>query len=345
MWLASSLSRYWKFYRRLPLFQCILCHPLRWQRTLSVFKYTNPQNVPSFILWLVIDFASQIYASLCRTTQDKRHVLALLIPTWSVSFAISLPLIIQGYTNTDHVMLLVPDVGLQCGIFDHVFAIYSSMVSFFLPLAIMIFADIRSVQILRKNSQVAMVPRNRGLNRSRSRSPSSKDTSAYELAESEGNNSSIVQSPMIEFKVANSTIPEGNDLISSHTTPFSTPRSETSCSVKSYRSRSKSVSYIGMLAARGVSKLNSRERRAEKTLIWVFVCFVALWMPFFFTNFTYGVCGTKCDIPSDIFLVFTWLGYISSGVNPCIYTCLNKDFRFAFKKLLTCRISHLNRKT
>ena len=281
-----------------------------------------------------------------RTTQDKRHVLALLIPTWTVSFAISLPLIIQGYTNTTHVMIRVPNVGVQCGIFDHVFAIYSSMVSFFLPLAIMIFADMRSVQILRKNSQVAMVPRNTGLHRSRSRSPSSKDTSAYELAESEGNNSTV-QSPMIEFRVANSCMSGNNDLISSHTctTPLSTPRSETSCSVKSYRSRSKSVSYIGMLAARGVSKLNSRERRAEKTLIWVFVCFVVLWMPFFFTNFTYGVCGTKCDIPADIFLVFTWLGYISSGVNPCIYTCLNKDFRFAFKKLLTCRMSHLNRKT
>ena len=239
-------------------------------------------------------------------------------------------------------MAQVPGVGIQCGIFDHVFAIYSSMVSFFLPLAIMIFADIRSVQILRKNNQVAVVTRITGLHRSRSRSPSSKDTSAYELAESEGNNSTV-QSPMIEFKVANSCMSETNDLISSHTTPLSTPRSETSCSVKSYRSRSKSVSYIGILAARGESKLNSRERRAEKTLIWVFVCFVVLWMPFFFTNFTYGMCGTKCKIPPDIFLAFTWLGYISSGVNPCIYTWLNKDFRFAFKKLLTCRMSHLNR--
>lgn len=284
-------------------------------------------------------------------------MLALLIPTWSVSFAISLPLIIQGYTNTSHVMLHVPGVGVQCGIFDHVFAIYSSMVSFFLPLAIMIFADIRSVQILRNNSQVSMVPRTAGvagggLSRSRSRSPSStKDTSAYELAESDGGgHNSTAQSPMIEFKATtpNSCASETNELVSRSsytTTPFGTPRSETNCSVKSYRSRSKSVSYIGMLAARGVSKLNSRERRAEKTLIWVFVCFVVLWMPFFFTNFTYGVCGTKCDIPSDIFLVFTWLGYISSGVNPCIYTCLNKDFRFAFKKLLTCRLSHLNRKT
>ena len=271
-------------------------------------------------------------------------MLALLIPTWSISFAIALPLIIQGYTNTTYVMIDIPNVGLQCGIFDHIFAIYSSMVSFFLPLAIMIFADIRSVQILRKSSKVSMNhPRNTGIHRSRSRSPSSKDTSAYELAESEVN--STVQSPMIDYKISNSTFLDNGDLISTHTTtPVSTPRSETSLSVKSYRSRSKSVSYIGMLAARGVSKLNSRERRAEKTLIWVFVCFVVLWMPFFFTNFTYGVCAKKCNIPADIFLVFTWLGYISSGVNPCIYTFLNKDFRFAFKKLVLCKLHHLDRR-
>lgn len=37
---------------------------------------------------------------------------------------------------------------VACGIFNRTFAVYSSLVSFFIPLAIMIFADIRSIQVL-----------------------------------------------------------------------------------------------------------------------------------------------------------------------------------------------------
>jgi len=34
----------------------------------------------------------------------------------------------------------------------------------------------------------------------------------------------------------------------------------------------------------GVVKMHGRERRAGRTLIWVFAIFVALWLPFFCTN-------------------------------------------------------------
>ena len=104
-------------------------------------------------------------------------------------------------------------------------------------------------------------------------------------------------------------------------------------------------------------KINSRERRAERTLIWVFLAFVVLWLPFFcanltyglsnlthglsnltygLSNLTYGLCGS-CEVPASVFAVFTWLGYLSSGVNPCIYTYLNSDFRKAFRNILACR--------
>ena len=42
----------------------------------------------------------------------------------------------------------------------------------------------------------------------------------------------------------------------------------------------------------GVVKMHGRERRAGRTLIWVFAIFVALWLPFFCTNLAYGICGT-----------------------------------------------------
>jgi len=114
----------------------------------------------------------------------------------------------------------------------------------------------------------------------------------------------------------------------------------------------RSVVYINMLAVSGSTrpgrtapgrissvagvKVNSRERRAERTLLWVFLAFVVLWLPFFCANLTYGLCRS-CEVPADVFAAFTWLGYLSSGVNPCIYTYLNSDFRKAFRNILACR--------
>jgi len=85
-----------------------------------------------------------------RGAQNRRHVLCLLLPAWTVSAAVSASLVVQG--AMDRHSVLVPQDGneakLACGIYDHTFAIYSSMLSFFVPLAVMVAVDVRSVQIL-----------------------------------------------------------------------------------------------------------------------------------------------------------------------------------------------------
>lgn len=294
-----------------------------------------------------------------RSQQDFRHVLALITPTWLISFAISLPLIIQGTAHTEHVLRTSDNHRLQCGIFDNVFAIYSSMVSFFVPLVIMVIADIRSVQILRKSQALkpycgGTVSAGGGLiSRSQSRSTtasSSKlDASAYELSHG-GDATTPLTSPMSNKRCLNHHEKSNRDLRlqicdvnTSLTSPICEHRNHDKISdhvsvlkVTHHRERSKSMGYIGMLSTRGLVKVNSRERRAERTLIWVFVCFVVLWLPFFCTNLTYGVCSA-CNIHPHLFQAFTWLGYVSSGVNPCIYTLLNKDFRNSFKRIILCR--------
>ena len=272
-----------------------------------------------------------------RCNVDKQQVMVLLVPTWGVSFAIALPLIIQGARQHQYVLIHMEDESLQCGIFDHTFAVYSSLVSFFVPFAVMLFADIRSVQILRKTTKLSLKSKN--VIRQRSRSPcsaSTKDASGYELTVgSDTRNNCTPESPMIEYKVSSMGTSE-QELVSSNISPLTTPHSERAPSQRRHHSKS-GMGYIGILTARGM-KGSSRERRAEKTLIWVFVCFIVLWLPFFCTNLTYGLCR-NCTIPSDLFLAFTWLGYISSGVNPCIYTLLNQDFRGTFKKLVLCRLT------
>ena len=82
----------------------------------------------------------------------------------------------------------------------------------------------------------------------------------------------------------------------------------------------------------------SRERKAAKTLGIVMGVFCACWVPFFVTNLLYAVCRhVGCVQHADIlFRVFTWLGYINSGMNPVIYACSMRDFRRAFARRLVC---------
>ena len=79
----------------------------------------------------------------------------------------------------------------------------------------------------------------------------------------------------------------------------------------------------------------ARERKAAKTLGIVMGVFCACWVPFFVTNLLYGACRhVGCVQHADVlFRVFTWLGYINSGMNPVIYACSLRDFRRAFARL------------
>ena len=304
-----------------------------------------------------------------RSSQTKRHVLALLIPAWTVSAAITVPLIVQGVIARTPVLVGNVVEGFSCGIFDQTFAIYSSLVSFFIPLTIMIVADMRSVQILRKSvgSKRRTSYRARvGTSDSKVRFTSqSDDSSGVRVSNGLELNST---SPELPYRIRTcSTIYEespvrsedqpGVDItFSTQTTPVSelttvselegpsrlaaipAVADETASNTGSNKPPQTATDNPRPLSLKThwtIRKVNSREKRAKRTLIWVFICFVALWLPFFVTNFTYGVCRS-CEIPDDLFAAFTWLGYISSGVNPCLYTYLNKDFRFAFKKILMC---------
>ena len=75
------------------------------------------------------------------------------------------------------------------------------------------------------------------------------------------------------------------------------------------------------------------ELKAAKTLGVVIGTFIVCWSPFFALNLSYYIC--RCAPSPLIVSVAKWMHYGNSMLNPLIYGLMNKNFRFAFKKLCT----------
>lgn len=78
------------------------------------------------------------------------------------------------------------------------------------------------------------------------------------------------------------------------------------------------------------------EQKASKVLGLVFFSFVIFWAPFFVLNILFPFVPPRY-FSATLIDTCLWLGYISSTINPIIYTVFNKTFRHAFLRLLMCR--------
>ena len=78
------------------------------------------------------------------------------------------------------------------------------------------------------------------------------------------------------------------------------------------------------------------EQKASKVLGVVFAIFVICWAPFFVANIMTVLCK-QCEFDPLLITAFVWLGYVSSTLNPIIYTMFNKTFKMTFIKLLKCQ--------
>ncbi|ESO85908.1 hypothetical protein LOTGIDRAFT_82265, partial [Lottia gigantea] len=87
-----------------------------------------------------------------------------------------------------------------------------------------------------------------------------------------------------------------------------------------------------------VKKVNSvkTEQKATKVLGVVFLIFITCWAPFFIANIMTVLCKS-CQLDTTMVTVFVWLGYVSSTLNPIIYTIFNRIFKMTFLKLLKCQ--------
>lgn len=85
------------------------------------------------------------------------------------------------------------------------------------------------------------------------------------------------------------------------------------------------------------------EQKASKVIGIVFMIFIVCWAPFFIVNIMTALCK-ECHFEPTLITAFVWLGYVSSTLNPIIYTMFNKTFKLTFKKLILCRYDTMQRR-
>ena len=90
------------------------------------------------------------------------------------------------------------------------------------------------------------------------------------------------------------------------------------------------------LFSNGSSTVNVEDIKVARTLFAIVVFFNLYWTPVLLIDLVDTIRG-GWTFPREAYVAYTFLGTISSALNPLIYGVLNKNFRKDYLKLLCCR--------
>lgn len=248
----------------------------------------------------------------------------LIALVWICSAAISFPAIIwwRSVSSSD------PSPSDVCAFTeDPGYLIFSSIISFCVPILIILFAYYKIYK--------AAAEQTRSLNSgTKVMCVNGSGQEVMTLRMHRGGGQRFQSEPVHYTRAANSDSDgDSPQHHSRHTTP-QMPSSPEDGTIKPSRMISRKWKHFAL--SRKLSKI-AKEQKAAKTLGIVVGVFCICWVPFFVANVLYGICHDRCVYRPDIvFPIFTWLGYINSGMNPVIYACSMRDFRRAFAKILLC---------
>ncbi|XP_076145710.1 5-hydroxytryptamine (serotonin) receptor 2C, G protein-coupled-like 1 [Alosa pseudoharengus] len=259
---------------------------------------------------------------------------------------ISMPIPVIGLHNQDKVF-----VNGSCVMNEERFMLVGSFVAFFIPLVIMVVTYCLTIQVLQRQATVFLYEGKTSSSQQPLNPPSTTSSgpppgSATSLPSvSKSAASSVAPSRRSSLNCLRGAVSSGP----STTTPCSDtisiiPSSEAPSQLNSPAAGRDSAGggshgSSGGGGRRGMMQAIKNERRASKVLGVVFFLFLVMWCPFFVTNVLFVLCHQSCSrqLLEELLKVFVWVGYISSGVNPLVYTLFNKTYRRAFSRYLRCR--------
>ncbi|GMT32246.1 hypothetical protein PFISCL1PPCAC_23543, partial [Pristionchus fissidentatus] len=303
--------------------------------------------------------------------RTKTAIFIKIILVWVITIIISCPIVVLGLQNDKHVL----NDQKICAVHNQNYMIYGSTFAFLIPFIIMTVTYFKTTSLLNKQAMLlqqgngkgtknglrrAAPPRKLGYSLRRSSGGASTPTisavnhSKWSSSTTTGislhNINGAAQTPvrskrslpqsMWQKSVANGGGIPANDTLSDDVDVR--PRRQKPSRLTRWTNRTSS--YLSLIVSR-VQKKGSyatnmellSEHKATRVLAVVFICFFFCWTPFFIANFFNGFCGTTCAVPMWASTLFLWLGYVSSTINPLIYTVFNKRFRKAFIRILRGR--------
>ncbi|KAK1805854.1 hypothetical protein P4O66_012905 [Electrophorus voltai] len=284
--------------------------------------------LPEFLcpIWLFLDvlFSTASIMHLCAISLDRyiaikkpiQHsqyksrakALGKIALVWLISIGIAIPIPIKGLQSSDHPNNVTFNSNHICLLTLESFGefkVFGSLTAFFIPLTIMMIIYLLTIQVLRKKACLLRSKACQRINR-----PTVSTVFQREHA---------MPSPAENLPTL-----EG------------IKRDQALCPTHPITGDDIPIRRMSTIGKRSMQNL-SNEQRASKVLGIVFMLFVVMWCPFFITNVTSVLCAS-CDIKlvDRLLDIFVWVGYISSGVNPLVYTLFNKTFREAFTRYITC---------
>ncbi|XP_073445399.1 5-hydroxytryptamine receptor 2B isoform X1 [Dendrobates tinctorius] len=290
-----------------------------------MFKPAWPLPQCLCAIWLFLDvlFSTASIIHLCAISLDRyiaikkpiqasqfntrAKTLIKIAVVWIISAVIAVPIPIQGLLdpetifNTNHTCVVRTE-------FFKYFIISGSMAAFFVPFAIMVVIYFLTIHLLRKKAYLI-----------KNKPPQRINWSTV--------------STVFQRDTAPGSSPEKVAMLDSQ-------RRERTLQITSDEMPIRRLSSVGKKSMQTITN----EQRASKVLGIVFFLFVFMWCPFFITNVASVLCDpSDCDpeVIQMLMEIFVWVGYISSGVNPLVYTLFNKTFRDAFGRYITCNFRGL----
>ncbi|AWO97399.1 putative 5-hydroxytryptamine receptor 2C-like [Scophthalmus maximus] len=329
-----------------------------------LYDYAWPLPSALCPIWIYLDvlFSTASIMHLCAISLDRyvairnpiehsrfnsrTKAMMKIAAVWTISIGVSTPIPVIGLHNEDKVF-----VDGSCVLNEERFVLIGSFVAFFIPLVIMVVTYCLTIQVLQRQATVFLYE--------------AKASSQQPLHTPALTNTLRPPSSTFHLPQINTLAPP--DAQESKPPPPPSRRNTLSC-LKGAEpaallavSKSDSISIIpsseapsqlsspaggpgrsdaaGCHGRRGMMQAIKNERRASKVLGIVFFLFLIMWCPFFITNVTFVLCRGSCNesLLHDLLNVFVWVGYISSGVNPLVYTLFNKTYRRAFSSYIRCR--------